>query len=312
VGSKSRPFFADGREEGTMIAVMGATGHTGKEITRRLLDAGEKVRALARSESHLWDLRAAGAETMAGDANDAGFLTRAFSGADAVYTLLPPDPQANDYRAEQEHEGESIVEAIRRASVRYVVFLSSVGAEQPSGTGPITGLHAQEARLRSLKEANVLALRAGYFFENFYAMLGLIRQQGITGGAGAPGVEIPMIAARDIGAVAAEALRARDWKGWVVRELLGPRDLSYAEATRILGERLGKPELRYVQFPYADTVKALEQLGLSRNVASLYVEMARAFNEGTIKPVFGRKQAAPTPTRFEEFADEFVRTYRAA
>jgi len=38
--------------------------------------------------------------------------------------------------------------------------------------------------------------------------------------------------------VAAKALKARDWKGVVVRELLGPRDLSYSEATHILGERV--------------------------------------------------------------------------
>ena len=30
-----------------MITVMGATGHTGKKITEALLNAGEKVRALA-------------------------------------------------------------------------------------------------------------------------------------------------------------------------------------------------------------------------------------------------------------------------
>ena len=38
--------------------------------------------------------------------------------------------------------------------------------------------------------------------------------------------------------------------------MLGPRDLSYAEATSILGERIGKPDLEYVHFPYADLAKA--------------------------------------------------------
>ncbi|HZY04959.1 MAG TPA: NmrA family NAD(P)-binding protein [Anaeromyxobacteraceae bacterium] len=46
-----------------MIAVMGATGHTGKEITKALLKTGEKARALGRSESKLAELQAAGAET---------------------------------------------------------------------------------------------------------------------------------------------------------------------------------------------------------------------------------------------------------
>jgi uncharacterized protein YbjT (DUF2867 family) len=45
------------------------------------------------------------------------------------------------------------------------------------------------------------------------------------------------------GSVAAKALQTRDWHGVVVRELLGPRDLTYAEATRIVGKRIKKPDL---------------------------------------------------------------------
>jgi hypothetical protein len=108
------------------------------------------------------------------------------------------------------------------------------------------------------------------------------------------------------------ALKARDWKGVVVRELLGPRGLSYAEATRILGERIGKPDLKYVQFSYADTAKALVQAGLSESFAGLYVEMTRAFNEGKVKPREGRTSENTTPTRFEDFAGELARAYQAA
>lgn len=295
-----------------MIVVMGATGHTGKEITKALLKTGEKVRALGRSESKLAELQAAGAETLAGDATDAAFLTRAFPRADAVYTLFPPDPQSPDFRAKQDRIGEAIVKGIRENGVKHVVFLSSIGADQPSGTGPIAGLHAQEERLRRLGGANVLLLRPASFFENFSATLGLIKHQGINGGSVAPDLELPMIATRDIAEVAAKALAARDWKGVVVRELLGPRDLSYAEATRILGERIGKPGLQYVQFPYADMAKALTQMGLSENMANLYVEMTRAFNEGRVKSLKGRTPESTTPTRFEDFVQELARVYQTA
>jgi uncharacterized protein YbjT (DUF2867 family) len=78
-----------------MITIMGATGHTGKKITEALLKAGKKVRALGRSENKLAELKRAGAEVLAGDTTDAAFLTKAFRGADAVYTLLPTDPERN-------------------------------------------------------------------------------------------------------------------------------------------------------------------------------------------------------------------------
>src|SRR5215470_15426603 len=116
-----------------MITVMGATGNTGTKITQELLKTGEKVRALGRSEKKLAELRSAGAEALTGDTTDAMFLTKAFRGADAVYTLLTTDRRARDYRAEQDREGEAIVKAIRESGVQYVVALSSVGADLAQG-----------------------------------------------------------------------------------------------------------------------------------------------------------------------------------
>jgi uncharacterized protein YbjT (DUF2867 family) len=295
-----------------MITIMGATGRTGRRIAESLLAMGEEVRALGRSAEKLAVLERAGAQVLAGDATDASFLTRAFRGAAAVYTLLPSDPGSPDYRAQQDREGEAIVAAIRESGVRHVVFLSSIGADLPSGTGAIAGLHAQEERLRRLDGVHVLALRPASFFENFHATLGLIKHRGINGGSVAGDLAVPMIATRDIGDVAAKALAARDWTGFVVRELLGPRDLTYAEATRIVGARIGNPDLAYVQFSEADMAGALTQLGFSSSVANLYVEMTRAFNEQRVVSREGRNASNTTPTRFEDFAAELARAYQAA
>lgn len=159
-------------------------------------------------------------------------------------------------------------------------------------------------------DTNILLLRPVSFFENFYNSLGLIKQEGINGDSVAPDLAIPMVATRDIADEAAKALIARDWRGVVVRELLGPRDLSYAEATRIIGERIGKPDLPYVQFSYADEANALVQAGMSRSFADLYVEMTRAFNDGIVKPSNGRNPENTTPTRFEDFAGELAQAYQ--
>lgn len=294
-----------------MIAVMGASGNTGRGVAEALLARGDKVRALARDAGKLAPLAARGAEVAAGDAADATFLTRAFTGAEAVYTLIPPDPRAPDFRAYQDRIGEATARALRDARVPRVVFLSSVGADVPSGNGPIAGLHAQEARLRALG-VDVLMLRAGYFFENLHATLPLVKHQGINGGALGPDVRIPMIATRDIGAAAAAAIGGRDFTGVAIRELLGPRDLGMAEATRILGRAIGKPDLAYVQFPYEAFEAALVQAGLSQDLARLYGEMSRGFNEGRLRPVAPRSAASTTPTTLESFAEELAAAYRAA
>jgi len=98
----------------------------------------------------------------------------------------------------------------------------------------------------------------------------------------------------------------------VVRELLGERDLTFAEATRIIGARLGKPDLPYVQFAYADFTAALMQMGISPNVAGLYAEMARAVNEKRVKSQEARSPENTTSTTFEAFADTLASAYQAA
>jgi uncharacterized protein YbjT (DUF2867 family) len=294
------------QKEVAVIAVMGATGNTGRMISERLLEEGSEVRALGRSGDRLAGLVDKGAEAAVGEVTDAGFLTGAFVGADAVYTLIPPSVQAEDYSAFQDQVGEAIVGAIKKSGVGRVVFLSSIGADQPTGTGPIAGLHRQEGRLRSLEGVDVLALRPGFFFENHFETLGLIKHQGINGGAVAPDTSLPMIATRDIAEVAAKELEERDFSGFVVRELLGPRDLTMAEANGIIGNAIGNPDLPYVQFPYEDFEASLAQMGISASIAALYAEMARAFNTGMVRSLEGRSAANTTPTSLETFAAEVL------
>ncbi len=296
-----------------MIVVMGATGRTGRKIAARLLAAGCRVRALGRSESKLAALERAGAEVLTGDAADAAFLARAFHGAAAVYTLLPTDPRSADYRARQRREGEAIAQALGESGVRRVVALSSLGAELAAGTGLIVGLHDQEQRLQRLAGVDLLLLRPVTFFESFRDALGPIARHGVHADAVAPDLPLPMVATRDIAAAAAAAaLAVPDWRGVVVRELLGPRDLSYREATRLLGQRLSLPDLASVQLPPAAMTDALVGAGCSASFARLYLEMTRAFGDGTIRPLAGRTAENTTPTRFEDVVDELVGDDRAA
>ena len=295
-----------------LITVMGATGNTGRAIAERLLARGEKVRALVRSKEKAKDLAAKGAELLAGNADDPRFLASAFKGADAVYTLIPPNFAAPDFAAYQDTIGAATAQAIQEAGVTKVVLLSSLGAEHESGTGPITGLHRQEQRLREIPGVDVLTLRAGYFMENAYANLGMIKHQGINGGAIAGDVKISMVATQDIADAAAARLAARDWKGFEVQELLGPRDVTQDEITAILGKKIGKPDLKYVQFPYADFAKALTGFGFSEDVANKFADMSRGLNEGKVKSAEGRNARNTTPTTFESLTDALAQAYAAA
>src|SRR5688500_17843975 len=296
-----------------MITVMGATGNTGRKITELLLEAGEDVRALGRSPEKLAELEALGAETVAGDVRDADYLAGTFAGADAVYTLTAFDPSLPDYHADQDVRGEAIASAVRESGVRPVVALSALGAGLASGTGFIAGLHRQEQRLRALDGVNLMILRPGAFFEGFYAALETIRHEGVVADSVAPDAKVPMIATADVAAVAAAALRERSWSGAVVRELLGPRDLSYTEVAALIGKAIGQPDLQYVQLPDDELVAILtEAAGFSPDFAALFVEFNRALSEGRLHSLEGRTESNTTPTEFEEFAPELAHAYAAA
>lgn len=294
-----------------MYVITGATGNTGSIIAKTLLSSGEKVRVIGRSADRLKTLSAKGAEAFVCDVNDATSLTKAFTGARAVYAMIPPSMTSEDYRADQDKATNAIAQAIEQAAVEYVVSLSSVGADKPDRTGPVAGLHYLEQKLNRVPGLNALHLRPGYFMENTLAQIGVIQTMGLTAGPLLPDLPISMIATRDIGAAAAKALLALDFSGKQTCELLGERDLSYVEATTIIGRAIGKPDLKYVQLPDEQVRQAFLQMGISANVADLILEMSAAMNSGHMKPLEGRTAENSTPTSYESFvAEEFVPRYQ--
>lgn len=289
-----------------MITIMGATGQVGAKIAGILIRQGEAVRLVARSREALGHVARQHAEVMAGDALDTEFLASAFAGAQAVFTLIPPKPRAEDFLAYGNALGESIAGALLHAKVRHVVNLSSIGAHLATGTGPIVALHRQEERLNRLEGCQVLHLRAACFMENLLPSLEFIRSRGVNAGAIRGDLSLPMIATRDLAAVAAEQLVQRAFRGHVVRYLLGARDVSFTEATTIFGRAIGRPDLRYVMLPYLDVEKDLMAAGFSPDMSRLYAEMSQAFNDGRITRLLQRQPENQTPTTFEEFCHDVL------
>ena len=291
-----------------MYVILGASGNTGSIIADSLLSKGKKVRVVGRDVARLELFVRKGAEAFTGDVKDAVALTKAFRGARAAYLLLPPITSRED----QERESDAIAKAVTESGLRYAVYLSSYGAHVPEGTGPVTGLHSSEQKLNAVDGLNVLHLRAAYFMENNLAGISMIQETGIFGHALLPDLKLPMMATRDVGKYAAQRLLDLDFSGKQTRELLGERDLSMAEATAIIARGIGKPDLRYVQFPYDQVQQVLEQMGMPAKKAAVYIEMFKAINTGVLAAQEPRSRENTTTTSFEEFVkDVFAPAYHA-
>ena len=294
-----------------MYVITGATGNVGGGIADILLSTGQQIRVIGRSAERLQPLVKRGAAAFPGDMADPQFLTRAFSGAKAVFTMIPPNLKAENLRENQNKITESIVTAIKNARITHVVNLSSIGANLPDHTGPVLGLRDQEERLNEIPGLNVVHIRAGYFMENLYGNVDMIKK-GMFGTAMKGDLKVPFIATRDIASAAAKLLMYLDFTGSSVRELLGERDISLDEMAKIIGKAIRNPRLKYTQFSYDNTVKALIGMGMSRDVAQSFVDLSRAANEGILYRGIRRTPESTTGTSFEVFAKTFAAIIRRA
>jgi len=295
-----------------MYVIAGATGNTGSEIANLLLAKKQPVRVIGRDAGRLKRFAERGGEPYIADMTDADAVARAFSGAKAVYALIPPNVTSPDVRAYAEQVAEAIAWAIEEAGVTRAVVLSSIGADKPARTGPVAGLHNLEQKLNRIATLNAVYLRAGYFMENTLPQADVIRGFGMVAGPFRPDLLLPMIATRDIAAAAADTLLNLDFQGKTTRELLGQRDVSYTDVAKTIGKAIGKPDLAYVQMPASQFKAALVQMGMSESMAGLIVEMSEALNSGYMGALEKRSPHNTTPTTLEMFvAEKFVPAFLA-
>ncbi len=268
--------------------VVGATGRTGREVVRHLTSHGHDVRAVARGRSVGID--------------DAAALGRAFEHADGAFLLIPFDFASADLHAREEQIGERLERAVRRSGVRRVVLLSGLNAHLRRGTSLGTAL--MEERLSACPIAEPIVLRAGWFMENFREGLGFTAQAESTGAFCTPFTAhrpMPTVAARDVGARAAELLtHPRPRLG--VHELHGHADLTLAEATAILAEAAGCPDVVYEQLDYDTARESMLASGTPPSFADAVVETARSFNNDEPWALAPRSALTTTSTSLQDWA----------
>ncbi len=291
------------------FTVMGATGHIGHVVVEKLLEKGHQVRALGRDAKKLSGLKAKGANTFSIAFDDAKALTTAFQGADGVFIMTPPSYTEQDLSAYQDRVGEAVIKALIDSGVKTAVNLSSIGGEQPSGTGPIAGLYRMEQRLNKLGDLNVVHLRPGPFMENQYYSIPALKAHGIFGSTGPGNYPMPAVATKDIGEKAAEFLDGFFIHGKIVFDFAGPREYTLTEVTAALGKAIGKPGLAYVQFPFEDAKKAMLGSGMIPKTVDLMLEMYKAGNEGKLRATQEITPEHRGKTTIEEFAKEFAAVY---
>jgi NADH dehydrogenase len=263
-----------------MILVVGATGHLGGEICRRLAARGLPVRGLVRPTSApeaVASLRGIGAELVEGDLRNSASLlgailgvTNVVSTATATRTRQPGDSvEATDGQGQA-----ALVEVARHADVRHFVYVSYSG--QLGVDDPLTlAKRGNEARLRE-SGLSYTILRPSYFMEAWLSpALGFDypnRRATIYGDGAAP---ISWISLADVAEFAVQSL-ANPAARNAALELGGPEALSPTQVIRIFEQVGGKPfEVQRVPIAALEAQLAAAPDSLQRSFAALMLAYAK-------------------------------------
>jgi NAD(P)H dehydrogenase (quinone) len=270
------------REKGVnhMYAVMGITGNVGGAVARSLLARGEKVRGIVRNPENATEWQNEGVELFKADYNDAEALTAALSGVDGVFVMVPPNFAPAPGYVETRATLAVLHKALSKARPPKAVYLSSIGAEQVSGLGLITGSHLLEQTLGDLPFPHAF-LRAAWFLENSAGDVASARDEGRIQFQLYPlDRKFSMVATADIGKVGAETL-TQSWKETRHIEVAGPEGTSPMEIAGAFADVLGRP-VEAVAVPRDQWEILWVSQGMPEGRTAPRAEMVDAFNSGWI------------------------------
>jgi len=286
------------------ITVTGSLGNISKPLATQLVKAGHQVTVVSSTPNKAEAIKALGAIPAIGSVDDIAFLTEAFKGADAIYTMIPNNFGAANYRQYIGSVGKNYAEAIQAAGITKVVNLSSIGAHIDGGTGPISGIHDVEQTYRQLDGVAIKHLRPAFFYTNLLANIDMIKHLGFLGANYGDNSRVVLVHPNDIAEVAAEELQS-DFTGTSIR-YISSDDRTTNEIASVLGAAIGKPDLKWVDFTDEQALQGIQQAGLPAEIARNYVEMGTAVRSAVLWEDYDQhKPAAFGKTKLEDFAVEF-------
>lgn len=223
----------------TNVRITGVTGKVGGELARTLLAAGQPVRAIVRDVKKGDEWAAHGCEVALADMEDASALTNAFAGATAVFILPPSEFDPEPGYPEAQAVIDSVVEALGVAAHTKVLCLSTIGADAIYGN-LLSQRTMLEAALRELP-LPLTILRPAWFIYNAAWDVASARETGLIHSFLMPTDKaFPMVAAKDVGRLAADVIQ-EDWKGIRVVELDGPCRVAPNDLADAFTRVIGKP-----------------------------------------------------------------------
>ncbi|MEN2398570.1 NAD(P)H-binding protein [Flavobacterium sp. MC2016-06] len=290
------------------IILTGSLGNISKPLAEELVQKGHEITIISSNPENQTAIETLGAKAAIGSVEDIAFLTQTFTGADAVYCMIPRanyfDPNL-DLDAFTGKIGDNYAEAIQKSGVKRLVFLSSIGAHLDKNSGIILRYHEIEAVLSKLSDVAITFMRPTSFFYNLEAYIPMIKYQGIIAANYGADKMIPWVSPLDIADAIAEELTT-PLEGRKIR-YVASEELTGNETARIIGNAIGKPDLKWVLATDEETLSGLITVGMQPKIAKGLVEMYAGLYNGSLgEDYYRNRPAVMGKVKLAEYAKKFA------
>jgi NAD(P)H dehydrogenase (quinone) len=254
-----------------LILVTGATGKIGSCIAQHLKQLGKRFRLLVREPRKLSTFPEV--EKVTGDYGDVESLNRAFTDVSSAFIVsgyAEPGERAKLHR--------NAFQAAQRAGVRYLIYLSTLGAS-PNSRFPMSRDHYESEQFLQATGVPHTILRDSFYSELAVQMF---NEEGVMKGPGGQG-KVSWVGREEIAEAAAKLL-ARDQPLPGTFLMTGPTALSLSETAALLSS-VKHRILRYEDEPVEAAKQWRSKLGVPAWEVNTWVGSYEAIAAGEFETV---------------------------
>jgi NAD(P)H dehydrogenase (quinone) len=282
------------------IAVVGATGNTGRAVVKELRSLGQNPVCVVRNADKAREVLGADAKAAVADLADKASLEKALSGTESMFVVTGHNPGM----VEQQN---NVLDAALKVGVKYLIRVGGgrdvAKADSESVVG--RGHAAIEARL---KDSGIkwTILRPGLFMQNLLGQAATIKSDSKIVMPYPADFSIAWIDVRDTGAVGARILVDPAPHAGKTYEFTG-KLTSNGEFAEVFAQVLGRP-IAYVPVTVAQNEAAMKARNMPDWLVTHLVTIAKVGNAGafsTEKTQLIRDLVKREPITTKQFVTDF-------
>lgn len=296
------------------IIITGSLGNIGKPLTQELVQKGHSLTVISSKAERQKDIEALGAKAAIGTMQDAAFLSATFKGADVVYLMEAWEGIGSifdkdvDFVAAFNRIGNNYKRAVEQSGVKRIVHLSSIGAHSDKVNGSLLVHHNVENILKGLPDdVSIKFMRPVGFYTNLVRNMQSIKTEGAIIQSYGGDQKEPWVSPLDIVATIAEEME-KPFEGRTIRYIASD-EVSPNEVAKILGEAIGKPDLKWLVIPDEQLLNGMLAAGMNEWIANGFVEMQESQGNGVLYEDYYRNQPTLGKVKLTDFAKDFALVY---